>query len=368
MVRRRRSVTLIGVGRVAIGLALVAVLGGCGTSAFVCTASSECADGATAGVCQPDGFCSFPDDGCESGQRYGASSGAASGQCVAPSSADTGTTGLTASSDGPVTIDGSGSLATTVTADASSDLSTNPVDDASSGGGMTTDASSEATTEAPVLPEPLLWFSFDERGVDGIPNLGALGGAATCTGMACPDPIDGVVGDAAAFDGEVDCAVFPYADELALAGGLTVSAWVRREGSYYGFDGVLTKPVGAMPYNSWRLAVNGDDAGMDAVDFHVGLVDDTGGTIGVSLPDATWTHVVGTWDGRTMALWRDGMLVAVVGNALYEVDDQPVFLGCDDDHEVFGVTHHFHGMLDEVRLYDRALTDDEVALVFAGAG
>ena len=60
---------------------LLAGIAGCVSpvEAFTCTTSDQCTVG---GVCQPMGFCSFDDQSCASGQRYGAASGALGGVCV----------------------------------------------------------------------------------------------------------------------------------------------------------------------------------------------------------------------------------------------------------------------------------------------
>lgn len=63
-------------------------------SVFTCTDSSECTVG---GICQPDGFCSFPNTNCESGQAYGDASGGLSGTCVPP-------TAVTCNNNGTVDI------------------------------------------------------------------------------------------------------------------------------------------------------------------------------------------------------------------------------------------------------------------------
>src|SRR5690606_2110167 len=48
----------------------------CGSlSAFTCLEHEQCVDGARAGTCQPDGYCSFDDPTCPSGQRYGEHAG-----------------------------------------------------------------------------------------------------------------------------------------------------------------------------------------------------------------------------------------------------------------------------------------------------
>lgn len=69
----------------AIWLVGLAVAAGC-TSAnatFTCADSSACTHQGVAGICEPDGFCSFPDATCQSGRRYGDFSPAErAGQCV----------------------------------------------------------------------------------------------------------------------------------------------------------------------------------------------------------------------------------------------------------------------------------------------
>jgi hypothetical protein len=77
------------------------LVGGCGLpAAFPCEVESECVDGGRLGLCQPDGWCSFPDDGCGSGQRYGAHAGdGLAGLCVG----EPGTTG--ASAEGTSAVD-----------------------------------------------------------------------------------------------------------------------------------------------------------------------------------------------------------------------------------------------------------------------
>ncbi len=68
---------------VAAGLGLGLSLGfACRSGAFICAVDAECLDGGTQGTCQSTGYCSFPDSGCDSMQRYGEHAGGLSGECV----------------------------------------------------------------------------------------------------------------------------------------------------------------------------------------------------------------------------------------------------------------------------------------------
>jgi alpha-tubulin suppressor-like RCC1 family protein len=60
-----------------------------GSVPFACTEDAACAVETTAGACEPSGFCSFPDEACESGRRYGEhATDALSNACVESCVAD----------------------------------------------------------------------------------------------------------------------------------------------------------------------------------------------------------------------------------------------------------------------------------------
>ncbi|MCX4245496.1 RCC1 domain-containing protein [Paraliomyxa miuraensis] len=110
------------------GLSLVLGWGGCGASAFECEQSSQCLGDGAEGVCQQSGYCSFPDEGCPSGQRYGDHAGnGLAGECVPVSEGSSGGTTEVAGSTGGVTthdpIDG-----TTLAIEGSSSETVGPAD------------------------------------------------------------------------------------------------------------------------------------------------------------------------------------------------------------------------------------------------
>jgi Concanavalin A-like lectin/glucanases superfamily len=341
--------------------ALALGCGACRPSVYVCTEDEQCATGQLVGLCQGDGRCSFPDDACPSGQRYGDHVGSMAGECVAPMAGTESTTAGTSSmGDGPVSLDGTNVTNVepiTVTA------STGTADSAT---GTTRGASSsESTTGGPIDLDPLLWFAFEGDGVGGIANLGSLGGVAACDEPTCPSPTAGAVGAAVQFDGIDDCAIFPFADQLAMLDALTISAWLRRE-PIPNYACVLCKPVGVDPWNTWRLATYDNAEAIAVADFRLGMADNTGVSLPAPIALSTWTHVVGTWDGANMVLWIDGAIVLESENSSYEVDEQPVYLGCDDDHGRVGITNFLAGAIDEVRLYGRVLEPDEIAALAMG--
>ncbi len=65
-----------------LALALAAGAGACLRSpSFACDEDVQCQVGGQ-GTCEATGYCSFPDDGCPSGRRFGDGAGTYAGQCV----------------------------------------------------------------------------------------------------------------------------------------------------------------------------------------------------------------------------------------------------------------------------------------------
>lgn len=69
-------------GAAALAAILAAGLAGClGGTSFTCERDDQCT-GSPAGRCEANGYCSFPDEGCASGSRFGEHSGPLAGQCI----------------------------------------------------------------------------------------------------------------------------------------------------------------------------------------------------------------------------------------------------------------------------------------------
>ncbi|MCX4247162.1 hypothetical protein [Paraliomyxa miuraensis] len=125
-------------------LALGAWLG-CGPSQFLCETDAGCERDGAQGVCQPSGSCSFPDETCESGQRYGElAESMLAGICVELEA-------TTSDSTGP----------STSTSDTEPGGTTLGVDES----GPTSDPSADDGTTGPV--DASCWFDgFDDDSID----------------------------------------------------------------------------------------------------------------------------------------------------------------------------------------------------------
>jgi streptogramin lyase len=85
----------------------------------------------------------------------------------------------------------------------------------------------------------------------------------------------------------------------------------------------------------------------------------------VSLGTGLWHHIAGTYDGLTMKLYSDGALVGTYqGTNIPLGNESPLYFSYND---VEGFPYYMSGQIDDVRLWNRALTEEEIREnVFAG--
>ncbi len=336
------------VGRLACAALLVPL--GCSAGAFACEDDTQC--GAT-GQCELEGWCSFPDDGCPSGRRFGAHSGEGlGGECV-PGRDTLGTeTTDPSTSAGPSTT-----LDPTIDASSSAETTMAVLDESTTSTGaetLVTDPGSSSTGPSGD-PSLLLWLDFDDaaspwadRSIDGHD--------VTCEARACPELDVGVVGNAARFDG-IDDDLW-IGDALAMPGAFTLALWIAVDVlPVEDWQDVLTRAYLGTTQNSWGIGFPPD---AEVVRF---VVHDGAMQLAVGQApwpeDGGWHHVAGTWDGTTAQFYFDGLLVSKLEVAAIAYDDHPVTLGADFEFEE--LVNFFGGTVDDVRIYARALTDEELA-------
>lgn len=342
-------------------LLLAVLASACSVGGFVCQSDAQCGRD---GTCDPSGWCSFPDPSCPSGQRFGEHSGdGLGGMCVPESGDGTGTTtsemNTTSSSSSPASSASTSSDATlTMTSAIGSEVSTS--DDTiapDTSDTMTSDSSSETGEPDPSL---LAWYSFDDPDallVDASGN----GRDATCSMQTCPAPIEGVVGTAVHFDGASQYAMVDHDMWLETMDAVTVTVWVSPDELSTGtWQGIVAKPVGAGDLNSWEIGFEGGSPG-----FITYVTDGSdGGCAETPWPRLqTWHHAALVWDGSTIRWYLDGEMLDSTPVVVIGFDDHPLMLGADIDFDT--VSRFFAGSIDEVRIYDRALSDDEVAALAA---
>jgi len=336
----------------------VLLLLGCRSGPFACEQDDDCSGG-NGGVCELSGWCSFADEECASGRRYGKWAGdGLAHECVPPGEASGTSDGSSGDPSGdPTTLSTSASTSasTSVGTDDSAET-TSPIDPDGSSTDDPTNATTDDGTTGPPLDEDLVvWYRFDEDGFPGVVLDDVGGHDGACADSTCPAPIQGPVAGAAEFSGDV---VHVAADaELQVQDALTVALWLRIDA--IGMDEYHTlasKPYAQAFTDTWEIGL---DSGGN-LEFYVAEADGVSWGLVTPLPGLdTWIHLAATYDGMELRLYIDGELVGVTAAGPVAQDDHGVTLGAGIDN---GLEDNFlAGALDDFRLYRRALGDAEIA-------
>ncbi len=220
---------------------------------------------------------------------------------------------------------------------------------ATDGAGNLSGYSGVATAATPSASSDLVAaYSFDEGSGTTVTDASGNGNNGTVSGATWTT--SGKYGDALVFNGTSALVTINNSSSLELTAGMTLEAWVNpsvvsavwRDVIYKGNDNYY---LSGTSYPNGYPAMGGTFGGDDVPLY--GLA---------TLPVNTWTYLAATYDGTTVRLYVNGTLVAsqpqtgVMANST-----SPLQIGGDS---IYG--QYFHGMIDEVRVYDRALSVTEI--------
>ena len=191
----------------------------------------------------------------------------------------------------------------------------------------------------------VVYMPFDPFLLDEI----ARGHDANCFGGPCPTRTASPHGMSAVFTGQ-ECLQIPYSPEFQLT-DFTTSAWVL-VGMSPGDGDVFSRPLdgATTSQNSFEMFYEGTTTSWQ---FALGPI-----AAGTPAETSGWHHIAATFGGGTLRVYVDGTMHQTVGGLTPMYGTDPLFIGCDLDNNV-GVAQ-FRGEIDEVRLYDRALSSAEI--------
>lgn len=154
---------------------------------------------------------------------------------------------------------------------------------------------------------------------------------------------------ALSLDGVDDYVAVPHSSSLAITSAVTVECWAKSATATWNNFGMLVSKRDA-----WILHPYLGTKNLAFLVFVDGLF--YGGLASLDIDLTHWHHYVGTYDGATIRLYVDGVLVASEAKTgMIGVDTGSMFFGLDD-----GLARFFAGSMDEVRIYNRALSAAEV--------
>jgi len=165
------------------------------------------------------------------------------------------------------------------------------------------------------------------------------------------------------FDGADDEVEVPYSPKLNRADTFTVLAWINLAPGGTGHRAVVSCRDD-FPARGYILYVQPDNTPSLWIGY--GYTNAWYSATGPALTDSQWIHVAGTYDDGTLRLYVDGVEEAEATAATYGVNTtQELLIGAGSNE---GPTHDyfFQGPIDDVRIYDRALSQSEIASIMDG--
>ena len=196
-------------------------------------------------------------------------------------------------------------------------------------------------------------FGFEEGAGTAVADASGLGNNGSISGATWSTA--GKNGKALSFDGVNDMVTVADANSLDLTTGMTLEAWVRPTALGSAWRTVLFKEQpGNMAYGLYAGNGSAPSAGLWIGDERTAV--GTG-----ALPLNTWSHLAATYDGAALKLYVNGALVRTTAYAGSIVTSaSPLRIGGNSVWPEW-----FAGLIDEVRVYNRALSATEIAALAA---
>jgi hypothetical protein len=206
------------------------------------------------------------------------------------------------------------------------------------------------------------WWKLDDG--SGSSATDSSGNGNTGTLQNSPTWLAGKLGGALSFNGSNQYVDIGNPSDLRITGSLTITAWVN--GTSYAGDNVVLSKWAAAGNRSYDLRISVTDCGAADVEF---LLSDDGsspetlcGTTAIGT--GGWHFIAAVYDPSTpaMKIYVDGALNGTntvnPPLSLYN-GTQNVNMGRKSD-----ASGYFNGALDDVRIYNRALSASEIAQIY----
>lgn len=212
------------------------------------------------------------------------------------------------------------------------------------------------------VPSAVAHWSFDGNGLD------SSGSDNDATPHGEISYLPGIHGPAAQFHGNRDYFQVANSPAMQLRGTRQFSVVVYVRPTTLSQQSILMHGLGSSTRASWFLGIQGSepDAMLHPGSFVFGVRPGNGiayaGVTGKAVV-GQWTCLAATYDGVVLRLYVDGTLQSSVAAPLPYDSEEDLYIGGDPRlYGDFGCSW-FVGLVDEVSIFDQALTADEVRSV-----
>jgi hypothetical protein len=197
---------------------------------------------------------------------------------------------------------------------------------------------------------PVAEYTFDDLGTSismCARDVTGNGHDGDCLGM--PTLIPGRIGNAFHLDGQTRISVAATPD--LSTPDFTVAVWFNLDSMPTDYVCPVNRPIGTQAVNSWQICITPTGIGFGT----------NGGYTTVDTPITThaWHHAALTLNANLLVGSLDGNQVGASIVNVVTFDTDPMSIGADVDCLAVP-TAWLTGGIDELRLYDRALSHDEI--------
>jgi hypothetical protein len=202
--------------------------------------------------------------------------------------------------------------------------------------------------KAQIVQEGLIsYWTFDEPDIDG-DTVKDVWGNNHGTIVGDPEVVEGKVGEALKFDGEDDYVKVPHSEELDFqTDEATVEAWIYPNAIEADKHTLYRK---ADVTDKFIIRLNGSN-----LELYLQTDADSNNVMAGDIQANRWQHVLGRYDGSNLEVFIDGISVGSVehsGDLVSDVAD--AYIGSRPSDR------RYNGIIDEIRLYNRALSEAEI--------
>src|SRR3990167_8810255 len=212
------------------------------------------------------------------------------------------------------------------------------------------------------------YWSFDGKDMAGVKAYDRSGQGNDGTLTNGPASAIGRIGQGLSFDGSNDYVNTNYAPTISSGTSFSLSVWFKTTGTVLGDEIFSSLITGGSPHIILST-VNGACTPATAIIWDV--KDDAGTGVftcaSKTFNDGLWHHAVGIIDRATQTsrLYVDNILQdsdSISTFGAFTLTGNPFFIGARDGGGSDSV--HFPGSIDDVRVYNRALSADEIKRLY----
>jgi hypothetical protein len=204
-------------------------------------------------------------------------------------------------------------------------------------------------------PDLVAHWKFDDG--SGTTLFDSSGNGHDGTLMGDPKWVPGKLGGALEFDGDGDYVDCGASSDFEIPVNLSITCWIKVNQFDKTWQAIMTTSD-----SSWRVHRSSSSNNIAWGTSGLSPTDLTGTT---DVSTGEWFHIAAVYNGTQKLLYINGNLDASsdsTGNI--STSSMPVFIG-----ENSGATNRFwDGLIDDVRIYSRALSETEILGVMSGGG